>query len=389
MRIHRPRSWASTIPIVRVVRTGSCVIKKDGGKRRYEVDWDEFDSYGSQLIEKAEGNGGAGFAVLISPTSSPSIVRMLSELQKRLPKATIARYDGVVGNAMTQGTKKVLGTPSKQSLDLSKAKVIVSIQSDFLGQDAGVVTSSRTFAEKRDPMDGDMSRLYVVEGGYTLTGAAADSKLSLRPSQMPAFISELGRRVAAMKSGNQHDHGSSDTPYDQLDPAARLERFLDAVAHDVADAGAEAVVLVGDHLGADAIAAGIHLNESLGSLGTIQKFTPRADAEFENSASLSELAEKIDAGEISSLLVLGGNPVVTAPGEIDFGAAVGQVKDSIYLGDYDDETGVLCQWSLPLAHPLESWGDVVDEHGNYGVCQPQIFAIAWRSECSRSAGRHA
>lgn len=350
--------------------------KKGGGKRRYEVDWDEFDSYGKDLVKKAEGKQGAGFAVLVGPTSSPSTVRLIESLQKRLPKATVARYDGVGADVMAQATKKVLGKASRQSLDLSKAKVIVSIQSDFLGQDSGAVGNSSSFAERRDAMSDDgMSRLYVVEGGYTLTGAAADSKLSLRPSQMPAFISELGRRVAAMKSGESHDHGSSDSPYDELDNAQRLDRFMDAVAHDVAEAGAEAVVVVGDHLGADAVAAGIHMNKSLGSLGTLQKFTPRVDAGLVDSVSLSELAEKVDAGDVSSLLVLGGNPVVTAPGEIDMGTVLAKVDDSIYHGDYDDETGVLCKWSLPLAHPLESWGDVVDLHGNYGVCQPQILPL--------------
>ncbi len=81
------------------------------------------------------------------------------------------------------------------------------------------------------------------------------------------------------------------------------------------------------------------------------------------------------SGELKTLLILGNNPVFTAPGDIDFAAALAKVEHSIYLGEYDDETGSLCSWSLPLAHPLESWGDCVNDHGYYGVCQPQILPL--------------
>ena len=348
--------------------------RREGGERRYEVNWDEFDSYGEALIKEAKSNGdGSKFAVLIGPTSSPTNVRLLTELKERLPAVTIARYDGVRGDAWRTATAKVLGKAAKQSLDLEKAKVIVAIQADILGSDPSMVSNALSFSKRRDPKD--MSRLYVVEGGYTQTGATADARLALRPSQMPAFISELGRRVKALQGGEKHDHDESKTGFDTINSEQRLERFIDSIAHDIADAGAEAVVVVGDHLGADAVAAGIQMNQALGSVGTIQKFIPEVDAELGETASLADLEKKINAGEIDALLMIGGNPVATATGEIDFAAAIGKVEESVYLGEYDDETGVMCRWSLPLAHPLESWGDVVDTHGNYGVSQPQILPL--------------
>ena len=30
---------------------------------------------------------------------------------------------------------------------------------------------------------------------------------------------------------------------------------------------------------------------------------------------------------------------------------------------------------MPLAHPLESWGDCVNDEGYYGICQPQILPL--------------
>ncbi len=344
--------------------------------RRLEVDWEEFDRIA--FVKAAEGNNkGGAMAVLTPPTSSPSIVRMLNQLKKRLPNVTIARYDGVRGDAMRTATQQVLGTPAKQVLNLADAKVIVTIQADILGADPAAVVNTRSFSENRNPLAGQMSRLYAVEGGYTLTGAAADSRLALRPGQMRAFLSELQRRIEKLSGGQQHDHGEEELPFDHesLSPADRLERFLDVLAHDIAEAAADAVVVVGDGLGADAVAAGIRLNQKLGSFGKLQSFTPLVDNELGPTVSLSDVVTKVNNGEVDTLLILGGNPVVTAPGEIDVTGAISKVDNSIYLGDYDDETGSLCTWSLPLAHPLESWGDVVNDHGYYGVCQPNILPL--------------
>ena len=69
------------------------------------------------------------------------------------------------------------------------------------------------------------------------------------------------------------------------------------------------------------------------------------------------------------------NAAFTAPGDVDFASVVGKVEHSVYLGDYDDKTGSLCEWSLPMAHPFESWGDCVDDSGYFGVCQPQILPL--------------
>ncbi len=355
------------------------VTKVEGQKevvRRVEAGWEEFDDFGKSLIRSASSNNkGAGLGVLYPPTASPSLVRMLAALKKKCPSATFARFDAVHGGVMREATAKVFGKSARQVLDLSEAKVIVALQADILGSDVGMVSTARSFAKKRDAGAGDMSRLYVVEGGYTSTGVMADSRLALRPSQMPAFLAELGRRVEKLAGGEKHDHAGESAAFDELSHEERLERFLDVLSHDIAEAGDGAVVIVGEHLGADAVAAGIAMNKKLGSFGKLQSFTPEVDGDLEDVATIAELTQKIDSGDLESLLILGGNPVATAPSDVDLTSAIAKLENSIYLGEYDDETGVLCQWSLPMSHPLESWGDVVNEHGFYGVCQPQIMPL--------------
>ncbi len=345
------------------------------GERRLEIGWEPFEAFAPNWVRTAaSNNGGAGFAVLMPPTSSPSTLRMMGQLRDRLPKATICRYDGVSADVMREATRKVLGKPAKQVLELADAKVIVTLQADILGTSESMLGNAAGFVKHRnpDPHAPQMSRLYVVEGGYTGTGAMADSRLSLRPSQMKAFLSELGRRVDRLAAGDSHTHPDESKAYDEIPADARLERFLDVLSHDVHEAGDKAVVVVGEHLGADAVAAGILMNKKLGSFGTLQTFTAQLDNELGEVASIGQLVDKINGGEVDSLLILGGNPVFTSPADVDLETAIGKVEHSVYVGEYDDETGAICQWSVPLAHPLESWGDCVDDQGNYGVCQPHI-----------------
>ncbi|WP_168566185.1 TAT-variant-translocated molybdopterin oxidoreductase [Crateriforma spongiae] len=351
------------------------LAKASENGRRVAAGWDEFTRYGQALIRTAESSKGRSFALLMQPTRSPSTVRMIKQLQSKLPEMTIARYDSVTNEVMRKATTQAFGKPAQQVLNLADAKTIVTLEADVLGRDAGFVNNAAGFAQSRDPNSESMSRLYVVEGGYTQTGATADARLSLRPSQMAAFLAELERRVDAASGESADEETKADTAYDQLDHAGRLKRFIESLASDIAASPADSVVVVGEHLGPEAIAAGIRLNQKLGSLGKLQTFTSPADAEIEDSVSVAELADKIGAGEIDSLVIVDGNPVFTAPADVDLAAAIAAVDNSVYLGEYDDETGAVCKWSVPVSHPLESWNDTVDDHGYYGVTQPQILPL--------------
>ncbi len=129
-------------------RSDDGFLLRQGESRRLPASWDDFDAVGRSLLKTAENNnGGAGFAVLMSPTSSPSIMRMLSAVKKRLPKATICRYDGVDGTAMSDATKTAFGKSAKQVLALDQADVIVAIQADILGNHKGMLSSGSRFRQ--------------------------------------------------------------------------------------------------------------------------------------------------------------------------------------------------------------------------------------------------
>ena len=69
-------------------------------------------------------------------------------------------------------------------------------------------------------------------------------------------------------------------------------------------------------------------------------------------------------GRVELLVVLGSNPVYTAPVDFDFTKQLERVPLRVHLGLYQDETARNCHWHLPEAHFLEAWGDARDLRRN-------------------------
>ena len=89
-------------------------------------------------------------------------------------------------------------------------------------------------------------------------------------------------------------------------------------------------------------------------------------------ASLQDLVKDLDAGAVDLLLILGGNPVFTAPVELGMRDRIQKAKLRVHLGLYDDETTEVCQWQLPETHYLETWGDARAFDGTVTIQQPLI-----------------
>ena len=83
----------------------------------------------------------------------------------------------------------------------------------------------------------------------------------------------------------------------------------------------------------------------------------------------------MNRGQVSTLVILGGNPVYTAPADLQFGAALAKVANSIHLGLDEDETAAAAKWHLPEAHISKpgAMRDAID--GTVAIQQPMIDAM--------------
>jgi Fe-S-cluster-containing dehydrogenase component len=83
----------------------------------------------------------------------------------------------------------------------------------------------------------------------------------------------------------------------------------------------------------------------------------------------------MQAGKGGALLVAGGNPNYNTPADLKFEEAFRKVKLRIRLCEFDDETAAVCHWVVPMAHPLESWGDGRSYDGSISLSQPLISPL--------------
>ena len=93
-------------------------------------------------------------------------------------------------------------------------------------------------------------------------------------------------------------------------------------------------------------------------------------------ASLTELSTAMDAGQVEVLVILGGNPVFTAPADVKFAETLAKVRTGRLpqpLSGRDRPTRAT--GTFPTAHPLETWGDARAYDGTVTLMQPLIAPL--------------
>lgn len=329
--------------------------------KSYRRSWSEVEQLIERQAEAFSHTQGKGLAILLSPSSSLAESQLLAAVLRKFPKAKLYR-DAVRADQNLQfAAERVFGRSVRPEYDLTAAQRIVSFDCDLLGQHADALSMTRQFARGRDP-DGAMNRLYVVESQFSITGSSADHRLPRKTVEIPLMVVELVRRVRLLL-------GQPETAVSQAFDE-QTNHFLDVVAKDLAEHRGGSLVAVGSHHSPALHSLTMELNELLGNQGRTVSYY--AEQPAPPAADLAQLSLDIETNCPETLLILGANPVYTAPGELGFAAALGKVPVSIHLGEYRDETGRLTTWHLPQTHPFEAWGDVRRDNGTISVTQPLI-----------------
>ena len=328
--------------------------------------YDDFLGALTAEMDRLRPKKGAGLRILTEAIGSPSLANQIKELLAAFPEAKWHRFEAVAKDSARAGSKLAFGEVVDPVYRFDKADVILSLDADFLACGSpGRVADERAFAARREPKEGVMNRLYVAEGAYTNTGAAADHRLAIKPSQI------LDLALAIAKEAGVEGAPAATLP----DP---LAKWAAAVAKDLKAHKGKALVLVGDSQPAYVHALGLAINQAVGAIGpegTVTFIEPIEADPVEHVASLAELIKDSQDGKVETLLILGGNPVYAAPADLDLVAALKKVPLSIRLGLHVDETSEHCTWHVPEAHFLESWGDARAFDGTASIVQPLISPL--------------
>jgi MoCo/4Fe-4S cofactor protein with predicted Tat translocation signal len=307
---------------------------------------------------------GAGLRLLTESVSSPTLAAQIRDLLARYPSATWHQWDPASRDNARVGAKLAFGDYADAQYRFDRADVILALDADFLASGPGSLRYARDFAARRRPEDAaHMNRLYAIESMPTSTGARADHRLSLKPSDIETVVRQIAAAIGVTDAGPTAEPG-------------RAAKWVAAVAKDLQAHREGSLVLAGDAQPPMVHALAHAMNQALGNVGTTIAYTHSVEAEpTDQLTSLRHLVEDMDAGAVDLLVIVSANPVFSAPADLAFMDAMNKVQLRVHLSQYDDETSAMCHWHIPESHFLESWSDARGYDGTASIIQPLIAPL--------------
>jgi molybdopterin-containing oxidoreductase family iron-sulfur binding subunit len=324
--------------------------------------WADFLGVLRGIVGEQQPGGGAGIRILTETITSPTMADQFATIKKLLPNAKWHQWEPAGPHNARAAAMLTFGQPVNTYYNLANANVVVSLDADFLASGTASLRYARQFSARRRVREGQtsMSRLYVAEPMPTPTGAKADHRLPLRAQDIEEFAWALATGLAAAngpRNGENHD----------------IYKWIGGISRDLERNAGASLVIAGDYQPPIVHALAHVMNSKLGNVGKTVFYTDPIEANpMDQLASLRDLVKDLDAGAVDLLLILGGNPVYSAPVELGMRDRIQKARMRVHLSQYDDETSEVCQWQLPESHFLEAWGDARAFDGTVTLQQPLI-----------------
>ncbi len=331
-----------------------------------KVSWDTIDKEIAAELAKIAAAGG-NIRIVSSTILSPSTKAAIAEFTAKFPTTQHVSYDANSAAAIVKGNLDSFGSGVIPAYDFSKAKVVVGIDADFLGTWLSPDTFSGQYGQTRklsSSKDGkkDMSRHYQFEAVLSLTGANADYRTAVKPSQLGLVATALYNKIAAKA-------GAAPVVSQAIEIAN-----LDKAANDLIAAKGSALVVCGVNDPAVQVVVNA-INNLLGSYGTTIDLGSPVHIRQGNDIAFNSFVQEVKGGKVSAVIFYGANPVYDHPSGADLAAALPKVGLSISFADRPDETSSLVKYIAPAPHYLESWGDAEPKAGFYSLMQPAISLV--------------
>ncbi len=316
------------------------------------IEWNVLDATVKAKLAGLQ-NSSKSVVLLTQTYASPSTKKLISEFSEKFGNVSHVTYDAISEDAALNAFEAAYGERALVDYDLSKAELIVSFAADFLGDWQGGGYDSG-YAKGRVPKNGKMSRHIQVEANMSLTGANADTRLPMKPSQIKMALAKLYGKL----NGSTVSGGSSD-----------IDGAVEAMAAEIRKAGNKAVVVCGlNDIDAQTVTLAINKLLQSDAFGVV---SPRYIRQG-NIAAVSKLIADMKSGKVGALFIDGVNPAYSLPNASEFIEALGSVDVSVYFAFNNDETANVVTHVAAASHYLESWGDAELKKGHLSLQQPVI-----------------
>ncbi|MBL7923160.1 MAG: TAT-variant-translocated molybdopterin oxidoreductase [Bacteroidia bacterium] len=301
-------------------------------------------------------------AIVTSSLYSPSAKKAIADFVARYSTARHIVYDAVSYYGIIRGNELSFGKAVVPTYSFDKAEVIVSFGADFLQNWLSPIEFARQYGETRKLRNGrkTLSKHHQFEAMLSLSGANADQRHKIKPSQQSAVVASLYNKVAALAGGTAVNAVS--TP---------LDKTLDAVARELVAAKGKSVVVSGSNDPNEQVLVNA-INHLLGNYGATIDIDRSCNLKGSNDTAVAELMSDMSNGSLGAVIFWNCNPAYSLPDGKAFQAALSKVALKISLADREDETAQYCDYICPDHHYLESWGDAEPYKGHFSLMQPTI-----------------
>jgi MoCo/4Fe-4S cofactor protein with predicted Tat translocation signal len=322
-----------------------------------------FEAFDKLVGEAMAGIGSSPVVLLTATVTSRTTRKVIGEFLAKYPGSRHVEYDALSYSGMLMANEASFGKRSIPMYHFDNAKVIVSLDADFLGTWVAPVTFARQYSvgRKVNPEKPEMSKHIQFESRLSLTGANADDRFIHRPSETSAvalnLLSLVGGGVSAPAVAD-----------------ARLKKGLEMAATMLKQAGGNALVVSGSNdVNVQLLVNAI--NQTIGAYGKTINWGATIETAKGSDKDMVQLVNDMNAGAIGALLVHGVNPAYDYFDAKKFAEGLKKVKVSVSFNDKEDETTQLCKFVLPDHNFLESWGDAEPVSGHVSFIQPTIAPL--------------
>jgi MoCo/4Fe-4S cofactor protein with predicted Tat translocation signal len=349
-----PRGQASVLSLYDNARLTGPVARK--GEGHQDTTWEVIDR---EVMNKLRGV--TGKVVLVSTTViSPSTKQVIREFGAKYPSFEHVTYDPVSASALIRANGGVV-----PGYDFSKAKVIVSFGADFLGPWLSQVEFAKQYITNRKITSDNpnMSRHFQFESALSMTGANADIRVPIKPSEEGVAVAALYNGIAQATGGQAINT-----------PAFAHTKQLNAAVKDLlANRGASLVVSGSNDLAVQILVR--EINRLLGSEGsTINAAAPIYTKQGDDTQMIRVINE-MNAGSVGAVIFYNANPAYNHPQAQKLKTGLTKVGLKVSLSDRIDETAALADYIAPDHHALESWNDFEPRKGFLSLSQPTISPL--------------
>jgi Fe-S-cluster-containing dehydrogenase component len=324
--------------------------------------WDNVDIQVISALSKINSAGGE-VALLTSSIISASTIKLINEFGKGFRNFRWIQYDSVSYSALLEANALCYGKSVIPDYHFSKASLVVSINADFLGTWLSPVHFIPGYAAARKLDNGEKKMLRHIhfESGMSLTGANADLRKKIKPSEERKLLLDLYNKISERLGGTSAN-------------SAGFREDLSEIADSLVSAKGRSIVVSGTN-NTDIQVIVNAINSLLGNYDECIDLTNNLNIASGIDSRMEDLVNDLNAGKVKALLMYNVNPLFDYHDSEKFLTGIKNTELSVNMAVTLNETVGKAGYECPVNHYLESWDDAEVIPGQLSLSQPCINPI--------------